>query len=139
MISRKIAAAMEKGSFIRRMFEEGIRLKALYGPDKVYDFSLGNPDLEPPAEVLAAATPGLGLDTEVQEGEDRIGTIALALEDLGVRERLAIVQVVAQRQACGDRCVAEQLRDERSPVHRLEPGRSQDALQAVHDPGVPST
>lgn len=31
------------------MFEEGQKLKALHGADKVFDFSLGNPDIEPPA------------------------------------------------------------------------------------------
>jgi aspartate aminotransferase len=30
------------------MFEEGTHLKKQYGADKVFDFSLGNPDLEPP-------------------------------------------------------------------------------------------
>jgi aspartate aminotransferase len=33
---------------IRKMFEEGIRLKKEHGSDKVFDFSLGNPDIEPP-------------------------------------------------------------------------------------------
>ncbi len=33
------------------MFEEGIQMKAQFGADKVYDFSIGNPDLEPPAKV----------------------------------------------------------------------------------------
>ena len=41
-------------SVIRKMFEEGNALKAKYGADNVFDFSLGNPDLEPPAEVLDA-------------------------------------------------------------------------------------
>ena len=45
---------MNKGSWIRKMFEEGGRLKAIYGADKVFDFSLGNPDLEPPAKVREA-------------------------------------------------------------------------------------
>ncbi|NCA98705.1 MAG: pyridoxal phosphate-dependent aminotransferase [Clostridia bacterium] len=54
MISRKITQNMAAGSMIRKMFEEGARLKAQFGADKVYDFSIGNPDLEPPAEVLAA-------------------------------------------------------------------------------------
>ena len=36
------------------MFEEGTRLKAEFGADQVYDFSLGNPDLEPPVEVIEA-------------------------------------------------------------------------------------
>lgn len=33
------------------MFEEGIQLKAQYGAEKVFDFSIGNPDLEPPAKI----------------------------------------------------------------------------------------
>ena len=41
-------------SAIRKMFEEGIALKAQYGADHVFDFSLGNPDLEPPEEVFQA-------------------------------------------------------------------------------------
>jgi len=39
---------------IRAMFEEGEKLRKIYGADKVFDFSLGNPDPEPPAEVKAA-------------------------------------------------------------------------------------
>jgi len=54
MIARKIAENMGKGSMIRKMFEEGSRLKALHGADHVFDFSLGNPDLEPPREVVDA-------------------------------------------------------------------------------------
>ncbi len=54
MISNQIAQKMHQGSWIRKMFEEGARLKAEHGPDKVFDFSLGNPDLEPPAEVIEA-------------------------------------------------------------------------------------
>ena len=47
-IAQKIAQFMGKSSWIRKMFEEGARLKALYGADKVYDFSLGNPNVYPP-------------------------------------------------------------------------------------------
>jgi aspartate aminotransferase len=49
-VSKKIAGAMERGSWIRRMFEEGTRLRSEFGADNVFDFSLGNPDLPPPAE-----------------------------------------------------------------------------------------
>jgi len=52
MVSRSIQTAMQNGSFIRKMFEEGDRLRALYGADQVFDFSLGNPDGEPPEECL---------------------------------------------------------------------------------------
>ena len=43
----KMVAGME---MVKNMFEEGARLKAEHGPDKVFDFSLGNPDVPPPAE-----------------------------------------------------------------------------------------
>lgn len=54
MISAKIKEKLASGSAIRKMFEEGNRLKKLYGEDKVFDFSIGNPDLEPPKEVSDA-------------------------------------------------------------------------------------
>ncbi len=41
---------MEEGSWIRRMFEEGIALKQRYGAENVFDLSLGNPVMEPPVE-----------------------------------------------------------------------------------------
>lgn len=53
MISEKIAQSLSGSSLIRAMFEEGERLRKIHGKDKVYDFSLGNPDLEPPEEVRA--------------------------------------------------------------------------------------
>ena len=51
LLSSQISGYLERASWIRRMFEEGARLKAEFGADKVYDFSLGNPDLPPPAAV----------------------------------------------------------------------------------------
>lgn len=54
MVSYEIAENLKGGSMIRKMFEEGNRLRALYGEDHVYDFSLGNPDGEPPMETLQA-------------------------------------------------------------------------------------
>ncbi|MFZ0449036.1 MAG: pyridoxal phosphate-dependent aminotransferase [Desulfatiglandaceae bacterium] len=51
-ISEKIRASMERSSWIRKMFEEGIERKAKFGPENVFDFSLGNPDLEPPSKAL---------------------------------------------------------------------------------------
>lgn len=53
VISKSMATAMEKSSWIRKMFEEGARLKALHGADKVFDFTLGNPAMEPPAQVTS--------------------------------------------------------------------------------------
>jgi aspartate aminotransferase len=53
-VSKKIKTAMERGSWIRKMFEEGGELKARLGVDKVFDFTLGNPDLEPPPRFKEA-------------------------------------------------------------------------------------
>ncbi|MBW1974983.1 MAG: pyridoxal phosphate-dependent aminotransferase [Deltaproteobacteria bacterium] len=50
-ISSKMAEFMERSSWIRKMFEEGAKLKAIYGSDKVCDFSLGNPNVYPPPQV----------------------------------------------------------------------------------------
>jgi aspartate aminotransferase len=53
-VSKTIARQLENSSWIRRMFEEGLRLKRERGADAVFDFSLGNPDVEPPQTVLNA-------------------------------------------------------------------------------------
>lgn len=65
-IASKIRQSLSGSSFIRKMFEEGDRLRKIYGADKVYDFSIGNPDLEPPlafreklAELAAHPIPGM--------------------------------------------------------------------------------
>ena len=47
-ISKGILEVLEKSSWIRKMFEEGIQLKQQYGEKNVFDLSLGNPLLEPP-------------------------------------------------------------------------------------------
>jgi len=51
MLADYIERKMSGSSWIRAMFEEGEKLRKVYGADKVYDFSLGNPDLEPPTGV----------------------------------------------------------------------------------------
>ncbi len=53
-VSRRVAESMKGSSWIRRMFEEGARLKAEVGADRVFDFSLGNPVVEPPPDVKRA-------------------------------------------------------------------------------------
>ncbi len=49
-VADKMIEMIEKSSMIRKMFEEGAKLKAIHGPESVYDFSLGNPDVPPPPE-----------------------------------------------------------------------------------------
>jgi len=65
-ISLKMKGFAEKSSWIRKMFEEGARLKAEFGEENVFDFSLGNPDAPPPAKFYdviekraADKTPGV--------------------------------------------------------------------------------
>ena len=54
LLSPSVQKAVAGGSAIRKMFEQGIELKKKFGADDVYDFSLGNPDLAPPAAVKTA-------------------------------------------------------------------------------------
>ena len=65
-ISKKVSRSMEQGSWIRRMFEEGIALREKLGEENVFDLSLGNPVMEPPAEffdelrrIADSPTPGM--------------------------------------------------------------------------------
>lgn len=65
-VSKRVLKAMESSSWIRKMFEASIPLIAKYGADNVYNFSLGNPNMEPPeifAKTLAeyAAKPYAGM------------------------------------------------------------------------------
>lgn len=47
-IAKKIEKSLANSSWIRKMFEEGEYLKKIHGPDRVFDFTLGNPEVEPP-------------------------------------------------------------------------------------------
>lgn len=54
MIAKKMQDYVKNSSVIRAMFEEGRRLSTIYGAENVYDFSLGNPNLDPPKEIKEA-------------------------------------------------------------------------------------
>ncbi|MDR0388972.1 MAG: pyridoxal phosphate-dependent aminotransferase [Spirochaetaceae bacterium] len=47
-IAKAVKGALAGASMIRKMFEEGSELKKKHGAEHVFDFSIGNPDLEPP-------------------------------------------------------------------------------------------
>ena len=51
IISNKLNKMLSGNSQIRKMFEEGNELKKKYGEDKVYDFSLGNPNAKIPTKL----------------------------------------------------------------------------------------
>ena len=54
MISKNMQEQVQGSSVIRAMFEEGKRMAEMYGAENVYDFSLGNPSVEPPREIKEA-------------------------------------------------------------------------------------
>ena len=65
-ISAKVQSSIESSSWIRRMFEEGGRLREKFGDANVFDFTLGNPNIEPPARfydelrlIANSSTPGM--------------------------------------------------------------------------------
>ena len=67
-VTTQIKDSMASSSWIRKMFEKGLELKKQFGNDAVCDFSLGNPDVPPPAKaegelnkIAAAAVKPLGL------------------------------------------------------------------------------
>lgn len=47
-IAGKVEKYLSASSWIRKMFEEGEKLRRIHGADRVYDFTIGNPDVEPP-------------------------------------------------------------------------------------------
>ena len=49
-IADKMVKMVDEMAMVKKMFEEGARLKAEHGPENVFDFSLGNPDVPPPPE-----------------------------------------------------------------------------------------
>ncbi|MCI5119773.1 MAG: pyridoxal phosphate-dependent aminotransferase [Candidatus Electrothrix sp. AUS4] len=60
-VAKKMQEFADNSSWIRKMFEQGARMKAEYGAENVFDFSLGNPDVSPPKkffEVLADLADG---------------------------------------------------------------------------------
>ncbi|MFA9397431.1 MAG: pyridoxal phosphate-dependent aminotransferase [Clostridiaceae bacterium] len=83
MISEKIQANLSKSSWIRAMFEEGNKLAEKYGRENVYDFSLGNPYLEPPKEVTDS------LKRHIIGGEKGLHKYMNNAGYLDVREKIA--------------------------------------------------
>ena len=65
-VSKKIQASIEKSSWIRKMFEEGIARKAKFGAENVFDFSLGNPNLEPPPKFREVL---MNLSKDTRQGQ----------------------------------------------------------------------
>ncbi len=54
MISQRLRASLDSSICIRDIFEEGKKLAAIYGKENIYNFSIGNPSVEPPKIVNEA-------------------------------------------------------------------------------------
>ena len=53
-VSQAIGQQLERASWIRRMFEIGVEMRRERGAENVFDFTLGNPEVEPPEVVIEA-------------------------------------------------------------------------------------
>jgi aspartate aminotransferase len=67
-VSEKMKNFSEKSSWIRKMFEEGAKLKAEFGNEQVFDFSIGNPDVPPPSRFRQTMIEMASKDTPGQHG-----------------------------------------------------------------------
>ena len=66
-IADKMVGIVKSASMIRKMFEEGIRMREKFGAENVFDFSLGNPDVPPPP-VVKETVLGIINDTATSHG-----------------------------------------------------------------------
>lgn len=87
-VAEKIKGFMTAGSFIRKMFEDGVRLKKEFGAENVFDFSLGNPNLEPPEDfkkrlrdVVASDAPGMHMYMQNTGYAETRAAVALELNN----------------------------------------------------------
>jgi len=85
-IALKVQSCIEGSSWIRRMFEEGGRLREQFGDENVYDFTLGNPDIDPPQRfydelrhIANAPKPGIHRYMSNAGYEDVRAAVALCL------------------------------------------------------------
>ena len=91
-ISKKVKSVLDGASWIRRMFEEGEELKRIHGEENVFDFSLGNPDVEPPPSLkkqlkALADNPVLGMHRYMANSgysETRSAIAAVLAEESGL-------------------------------------------------------
>jgi aspartate aminotransferase len=84
MLNEKMLALGSKRSIIREIFEYCKTRAAEIGADKVFDFSIGNPSVEPPKEIEDAIC-----DLVKNESAVLLHGYTSAQGDLGVREAIA--------------------------------------------------
>ena len=84
MINEKMYALGSKRSIIREIFEYCKQRGAEIGPDKVFDFSIGNPSVEPPKEISDTIC-----DLIKNENSVLLHGYTSAQGDLGTRQAVA--------------------------------------------------
>ena len=121
MLSERVRKSLIKGSAIRRAFEEGQRLAALYGADQVYDLSIGNPAAPAPEEIRRAMQ-------EIAE-EDAI-SLHSYMEDAGFREvREAISENLNRRLRKGE-FLLEERNDYAEKEERRKPFTAENVIMS---------
>jgi aspartate aminotransferase len=103
-IAQKIHMAMDQSSWIREMFEEGARLKARFGSENVYDFSIGNPNLPPPSkfnEVLKETVDSCGLGDHCYMPQSGYPQVCRSIADYLSEEQEVAVSENEVAMTCG--------------------------------------
>ena len=103
-VAQKMTQFMTRASWIRKMFEEGARLKAIHGAENVFDFSLGNPNVAPPQSLQArlealVRTPPQGLHAYMPNAG--LPRVRQALADYLTREHQVPFQLNHVVLTCG--------------------------------------
>ena len=91
-VNKKVRTFISQSSWIRKMFEEGNRMRKQYGGPNIFDFSIGNPNVEPPPEFKKALQQVVSDDSAGVHGympnagffETRESVAALLSETYGV-------------------------------------------------------
>jgi aspartate aminotransferase len=89
-VALKINEIMTQSSWIRKMFEEGARLKAEHGAGNVFDFSLGNPNLPPPEkfnDILRDTVDSCGLGDHCYMPQAGYPQVCVAIADYLTEEQ----------------------------------------------------
>lgn len=121
MLSERVRKSLIKGSAIRRAFEDGQRLAALYGADRVYDLSIGNPAAPAPEEIRRAMR-------EIAE-EDAL-SLHSYMEDAGFREvREAISENLNERLRKGE-FLLEERNDYAEKEERRKPFTAENVIMS---------
>jgi aspartate aminotransferase len=143
-IAQKIKHSIEGASWIRDMFEEGIRLKQQHGEDNIFDFSLGNPVVEPPPafhatllQMLQNPRPGMHrYMPNVGYAETRAAVAAQLAKETGVAFTPEHI-VMCVGAAAGINVVLKTLLDPGDEVIFLAPYFVEYHFYVDHNGGVP--